>query len=79
MISIGDSGNRFHSDKNNIAGAGRLKLTYVSIVGKDATGAAFKAVKCAANELFNLEKVQPNIRQHDQARDFEQRLDEVLE
>ena len=47
--------------------------------GKDATNSAFKAAKRAANELFNPEEVQRIIRQQEQARDAEQRLDEVLE
>ena len=47
--------------------------------GKDATNSAFKAAKRAANELSNPEEVQRIIRQQEQARDAEQRLDEVLE
>lgn len=44
-----------------------------------ATNAAFKAAKRAVNELSNPEEVQRIIRQQEQARDAEQRLDEVLE
>jgi len=79
IVIIGDSGNRLHSDKNNIAGAGRPKLTCISMAGKDATDAIFKAAKRAANELSNPEEVQRIIRQKEQARDAEQRLDEALE
>ena len=44
-----------------------------------ATNAAFKAAKRAANELSNPKEVQRIIRQQEQARDAEQRLDEALE
>ena len=44
-----------------------------------ATNAAFKAAKRAANELSNPEEVQRIIRQQEQARDAEQRLDEALD
>ena len=47
--------------------------------GKDATNSAFKAAKRAANELSNPEEVQRIIRQQEQARDAERRLDEALE
>jgi len=44
-----------------------------------ATNAVFKAAKRVANELSNPEEVQRIIRQKEQARDAEQRLDEALE
>ena len=44
-----------------------------------ATNSAFKAAKRAANELSNPEEVHRIIRQQEQARDAEQRLDEALE
>ena len=47
--------------------------------GKDVTNSAFKAAKRAANELSNPEEVQRIIRQKEQGRDAEQRLDEALE
>ena len=43
-----------------------------------ATNAAFKAAKRVANELSNPEEVQRIIKQQEQARDAEQRLDEAL-
>ena len=49
------------------------------MAGKDATNAAFKAAKRTANELSDPEEVQRLIRQQEQARDAERRLDEVLE
>ena len=49
------------------------------MAGKDATNAAFKAAKRAANELSNPDEVQRIIRQQEQAKDAERRLDEVLE
>ena len=44
-----------------------------------ATNATFKAAKCAANELSNPDEVQHIIRQQEQAKDAQQRLNEVLE
>ena len=44
-----------------------------------ATNTAFEAVKRSENELSDPEEVQRIIRQQEQARDAEQRLDEVLE
>ena len=49
------------------------------MAGKDATDAIFKAAKRAATELSDPEEVQRLIRQQEQARDAERRLDEVLE
>jgi hypothetical protein len=43
-----------------------------------ATNAAFKAAKRAANELSNPEEFQRIIRQQEQARDAERRLDDKL-
>ena len=44
-----------------------------------ATKAPFKAAKRASNEFSNPEEVQRIIRQQEQARDAEQRLEEALE
>ena len=43
-----------------------------------ATNAAYYAAKRTANELSNPEEVQRIIRQQEQARDAEQRLDKAL-